>query len=298
MLGMVSATACDKITCMRPASPLCSDTRQSAAEAYDKRGSSYAAKREYEHAIASFDSAIQLRPNFASAYRNRGISYVAKDEFDRAIQDFDSAIKLNPEYAGAFNSRGFAKQLRGDYESALLDFDRTITLAPENALAYRNRANVEFILGRFGDAARDLERSVQFVQASSPPAARFNETGGYAVVWLHVAKMRQGLDDTAEFRANSARIDSTYWPRPVISFFEGKLTADQLVAQTASVTDPKLRDDQRCGAEFFAGQAAIWKKQLAEARRRLTTMSTTCSKRFVENAAAVADLRRLEATLK
>jgi lipoprotein NlpI len=286
ILGLASATACG------------SGSSQSAADALEKRGTAHAAKHEYDLAIASFDSAIQLRPNQASAYRNRGINYVAKDEFDRAIQDFDQAIKLKPDFTGAYNSRGFAKQLKGDYENALRDYDRAIELAPGNTVAFRNRANVEFILGRFGDAARDLERSVKFVEASTQPTARFNETGGYAVVWLHVAKMRQGLDDSAEFRANAARIDSAYWPRPVISFFEGKLTADQLIAQTASVSNPKLRDDQRCGAEFFAGQAAIWKKQLAEARKHLETMSTTCSKRFVENAAAVADLGRLAATFK
>jgi lipoprotein NlpI len=110
--------------------------------------------------------------------------------------------------------------------------------------------------------------------------------------------MRDGQDDAAEFAANAARIDSAYWPRPVVSFFEGRLTADQLVAQTASVADPKLRTDQRCGAEFFAGQAAIWRKQLPEARKRLETMTTTCSKQFIEHAVAVADLARLGAAAR
>jgi len=268
------------------------------ADAYNSRGNAHASKRDHDRAIVSFDSAIRLRPNYALAFRNRGVSHAATDDFDRAMKDFDQAIALKPDYASAFNSRGFARQLTGDYEHALQDDDRSIELAPESPAAYRNRANVRFILGRFGDAASDLERSVKFIEAATPRSERFNETGGYAVVWLHVAKMRQGQDDAAEFAINSARVDSTYWPRPLITFFQGKLTADELVALTASVADPKLRNDQRCGAQFFAGQSALWKKQFGEARTRLTTMSTTCSKRFIENAAAVADLARLRSAAK
>jgi lipoprotein NlpI len=268
------------------------------ADAYNSRGNAYASKGDHDRAIASFDSAIGLRPAYAFAFRNRGVSYAAKSDLDRAIQDFDRAIALDPAYAGALNSRGFARQMTGDHERALQDYDRSIELAPESQVAYRNRANVRFILGRFDEAASDLERSVKFVEAATPAPARFNETGGYAVVWLHVARMRAGQDDASEFAANSARIDSTYWPRPVVSFFEGKLTADQLVAQTASVADSKLRNDQRCGAEFFAGQAAIWRKQPSEARKRLETMTRTCSKRFIEHAVAEADLARLGAAAR
>jgi lipoprotein NlpI len=321
---------CEKINCLRVASPLCADARASDgfrtrglaqlqsgnndlaiaqfdsairvnpkdADSYNSRGNAYASKRDHDRAIASFDTALQLRPNYATAFKNRGVSYAARDEFARAIQDFDRAIALKPDYASAFNSRGFAYQLKGDYTQALRDYDRSVELAPENPITYRGRANARFIVGRFADAAADLERSVKFLEASTPAPARFNETGGYAVVWLHVAKMRQGKDDAAEFAINSARVDSAYWPRPVISFFRGSLTANQLVEQTSAVQDPKLRSDQRCGAEFFAGQAAMWKKNLAEARKRFETVTTTCSKRFVEHAAAAADLDRIRTALK
>ena len=266
-----------------------------SADAYNSRGNAYASKGDHDRAIASFDSAIALRPGYAFAFRNRGVSHAAKSAFDRAIQDFDRAIALDSTYAAAWNSRGFARQMTGDHEGALRDYDRSIQLASENPVAYRNRANVRFILGRFAEAASDLERSVRFVASATPAPARFNETGGYAVVWLHVARMRAGQDDAAEFAANAARVDSTYWPRPVVSFLEGKMTPDQLVAGTALVADEKLRNDQRCGAEFFAGQAAIWKGQLSEARKRLETMTSTCSKRFIEYAVAEADLARLGA---
>ena len=264
------------------------------ADAYNSRGNAFAAKHESDRAIQDYDTAIRLRPNSPFAYNNRGAVLATKDKFDRAIADFDQAIKLKPDYAGALNSRGFAYQLKGDYAHAIQDFSESIKLTPEAPAAYRNRANAEFIVGRFADAASDLERSLKFHQTSVnvQPTKRLNETGAYTVVWLHVAKMRQGQDDTREFAANSALVDSASWPAPVIRFYEGKLTADRLVAGTANA-DPKEVKDQRCGAEFFAGQAALWRKQMAEARKRFEATREFCSERYTEHAAAAAELARL-----
>lgn len=269
------------------------------ADAYNSRGNAYAAKRELDRAIQDYDSAITLRPNNAFAYKNRGTTYASKDQFDRAIQDLDQAIKIKPDFAGAFNSRGFAYYLKGDYARAVQDYSQAIQLTPDGGAAYRNRANALFVLGRFAEAAGDLEHSLKLHTGTSAtqPAKYLDETGAYTVVWLHVARMRQGQDDAAQFAANSARVDSTTWPGPVIAFFDGKLTADQLVAGAAGAEE-RLRSDQRCGSEFFAGQVALWKKQLAEARKRFEATRATCSKRYTEHATAVAELGRLGAAPK
>lgn len=267
------------------------------ADAWNSRGNALASKRETDRAIQSYDSAIALRPNSPFAYKNRGASLATKDEFDRAIKDFDQAITLKPDYAGAYNSRGFTYQLKGDFERALQDYDKSIQLAPGSEAAFRNRANTRFILGRFADAAADFRQSLKLHTGTvtKPNGTYLDETGSYAVVWLHAASMRAGLDDAGELAANAARVDSATWPGPVLAFFAGRLTADQLVAW-ADKAEPKLRSDQHCGSEFFAGQVAMWKKQAAEARKRFEETRATCSKRYTEHAAATADLARLAAT--
>jgi lipoprotein NlpI len=271
--------------------------RPDDADAFNSRGNAYASKKDLDRAIQDYDSAITLRPQQPFAYKNRGTAFAAKDDVERAIQDFDKAIALKADFAGAYNSRGFAFQRKGEYERALQDFDKSIQLAPGSAPAFRNRANLHFILGHYAESASDLERALQFYESESKLSDRFNETAAYAVVWLHVAKMRLGQNDSVEFASRSARIDSVAWPRPVVSFFTGKMTADQLVANTANAEE-RLRNDQRCGAEFFAGQVAMAKKQTAEARKRFEATKTFCSKRYVEHMVAEAELGRLGVAAK
>lgn len=267
------------------------------SDAFNSRGNAYASKKDLDRAIQNYDSAITLRPEQAFAYKNRGTTYAAKDQVDRAIQDFDQAIALKPDFAGAYNGRGFAHQRKGEYERAIQDFDKSIQLAPGSSAAYRNRANLHFILGHFAESAADLEKALQVYESEGRLSDPFNETTAYAVVWLHAAKMRLGQNDSAEFATRSARIDSVSWPRPIVSFFTGRMTADQLVANTANAEE-RLRNDQRCGAEFFAGQAAMARKQSAEARKRFEATKTFCSKRYVEHMVAEAELGRMGVAAK
>lgn len=262
------------------------------ADAYIIRGNAYAAKHDMDGAIQSYGSAIALRPNQSFAYRNRGISYTAKGELDRAIKDLDRAIALQPGQSSTFSSRGYAYQLKGDYERALQDYGRSIDLSPGSAAVLRNRANVHFILGHFADATRDYERALSYYQAETGPTEPLSEMGGYGVIWLRLAKMRQGQADAEQFTANAARVDSTTWPSRIVAFSMGKLTAEQLIA-LADSGEASRRGDQRCGAELFIAETALSKNQAAEARKRFEATLSACTTRDVERAVAEAELRRL-----
>ena len=54
-------------------------------------------KGDYDRAIADYDRAIQLKPDYADAYVGRGVAYGEKGDYDRAIADFDRAIQLKPD---------------------------------------------------------------------------------------------------------------------------------------------------------------------------------------------------------
>jgi tetratricopeptide (TPR) repeat protein len=78
------------------------------AESYLNSGRAYSEKGDYDRAVADFDQAISIDPDYAEAYYNRGTAYSKKEDYDRAMTDFDRAISIDPDYAKAYNNRGCA----------------------------------------------------------------------------------------------------------------------------------------------------------------------------------------------
>ena len=83
-----------------------------------------------EEAIAEYDQAIELDPQYALAYTNRGNAYAGLGQLQRAIQDFDEAIRLDPQDAGAYSNRGGAYVDLGQPQRAIEDLDEAIQLDP------------------------------------------------------------------------------------------------------------------------------------------------------------------------
>ncbi len=60
------------------------------------RGETYRLLKQYNRAIADFDRAIAIDPNYAWAYGSRGQVYSALKQQQKAIQDFDRALAIDP----------------------------------------------------------------------------------------------------------------------------------------------------------------------------------------------------------
>ncbi|MCA9891205.1 MAG: tetratricopeptide repeat protein, partial [Anaerolineae bacterium] len=65
------------------------------------RDLAYYELKQYEQAIADYDKAIQLEPQYASAYYNRGLAYYMLNEYDLAIADYEAALKFDPNHENA-----------------------------------------------------------------------------------------------------------------------------------------------------------------------------------------------------
>jgi tetratricopeptide (TPR) repeat protein len=72
--------------------------------------------RDYDRAIVDADQAIKLsRTSEATeGYESRGEARFHKGDLGGAIADFDHALQLYPEYAQALFGRGVAKLKKGD----------------------------------------------------------------------------------------------------------------------------------------------------------------------------------------
>ena len=98
------------------------------AEAHTRQGLIYVGEREYDLAIAEFNTAIGIDPDDARACICRGIAYHAKGEYDLAIAEFDDAIGIDPCDARAYMNRSIAYHAKCEYELAVTDFEGYVSI--------------------------------------------------------------------------------------------------------------------------------------------------------------------------
>ena len=131
------------------------------ADAYYNRGNARSALGDYQGAVADCDKAIQLDPRSADAYYNRGNARSALGDYEGAVADYDKAIEFNPQSADAYYNRGNARNALGDYEGAVADYDKAIQLDPQFADAYYNRGNAGNAFGDYQGAVADYDKAIQ-----------------------------------------------------------------------------------------------------------------------------------------
>ena len=63
-----------------------------------------------EEALASYDKALAIKPDYAEALNNRGNALQDLKRPDEALASYDKALAIKPDYAEALNNRGNALQ--------------------------------------------------------------------------------------------------------------------------------------------------------------------------------------------
>ncbi len=128
--------------------------------ALNSRGDVYKDLGKNEAALADFDAAIRLRPDFARAYGNRGTLIAGMGDCETALPDLNKALELDPNLAGIHVNRARCLNLRGNFKEALIDLDqaralgfRHSVLEYETGIAYYNMRDFQTALGYFNNVA-------------------------------------------------------------------------------------------------------------------------------------------------
>jgi tetratricopeptide (TPR) repeat protein len=194
--------------------------------------------------INGYTNVLRAGPSKRGAfvYVARGHAYLATRRPRLALLDYDAALKLKPDQTHLFVAKGEALAALGRHAEALQALDLAVADRPQDADALGSRAVVLLALGRIAEANADWLRQLELL-----PRERHDAR---ACVCLRLATYEMALDEleaALERSAGDPYLQLYYltaarrlrvpaqpgfsatdaWPGPLISFHQGKLTADE-----------------------------------------------------------------------
>ncbi|PSB53984.1 hypothetical protein C7B67_00730 [filamentous cyanobacterium Phorm 6] len=134
------------------------------AEAYSNRGGSRSELGDNQGAIADYNQALRINPKYAGAYLNRGVVRSSLEDKQGAIVDYNEALRINPNYTHAYNNRGVVRNDLGDKQGAITDYNEALRINPNYAEAYYNRGLARRDLGDKQGALSDYQKAADLYQ--------------------------------------------------------------------------------------------------------------------------------------
>jgi tetratricopeptide (TPR) repeat protein len=179
----------------------------------------YAARQEWNSAIANYTQALALHTHDALVLKFRGDIYDTKGDFALAIADYSKSLELDPKLAVVHLDRGLAYYHQKNLEAALADFNAGVAADPANATALNARCRIFIELGRFQDALADCDKAVEMMP-------------DHAVVWIN---------------RGDAHFDLKQW-KLAVADYDGAVKAEPEVASALYARGlAKLKDGDATG---------------------------------------------------
>ncbi len=142
-------------------------------------------------AIAHFERAIQLDPNFALAHDGLGACYVNRvfkgfggaEDYERAEKAFTKALSIDPNLFEARMLMVFVYLWRGQKQKARDEVSRARREAPNEPVVHFVKALLHRLDGEYGRALRSYERLVRL-----DPAAHVVASYSRALVYMYMGQ--------------------------------------------------------------------------------------------------------------
>jgi tetratricopeptide (TPR) repeat protein len=109
-------------------------------------------QRRGAEAIAHFEEALRIRPDFAEGHSNLGGALAEQGKLDEAIEHYREALRIDPGYGDAHNNLGVAYANQGRTDDAIREFLESLRINPNQANAHSNIAVMYETKGQIPEA--------------------------------------------------------------------------------------------------------------------------------------------------
>lgn len=140
------------------------------AEVYNNMGVIYAAKSDFPHAVASFQKALELKPNYNPARKNLGyaeahtamaVSLMTQGKTQEAHEQLLKALEIDPQFADAHYNLGLLLHEQNQVAQAIMQYQAAIKSDPKHArahnnlgVAYQSQGQIDLAIKEYKEALR------------------------------------------------------------------------------------------------------------------------------------------------
>lgn len=153
-----SSTAQDFFAAMRSAvetADTCSDAEKMQIRAFEAavNGEPDVQRSQLEALVAAF-------PRDERAHNTYAIFLFGQQEYEPAIAEYEAATSINPDFAPPYNQLGYALRTVGDFEGAEEAFRTYTELIPNQPNPYDSYAELLMKMGRFEESIAKYEQAL------------------------------------------------------------------------------------------------------------------------------------------
>lgn len=130
-------------------------------EARNNRGAVLYDLNRFEEAIVAFRQALDLRPDFTAAHLNLGHAYFAMSRFTDALEEFRKVTELSPEITQAYYYCGLCYNQINEFGQAIKMLEIVVDRENDNAAGHYHLASNLFAAKRFERALFHYRRVLE-----------------------------------------------------------------------------------------------------------------------------------------
>src|SRR5207237_156567 len=119
-------------------------------------------------AIADFDKALSLNPNYGEAYANKGKSPTLLKRYQDAFPVFEKALAINPNLESAWLGRGNVLAWFKRHDDALVAYDRAFAIKPDLEIVEAVRLYTKMRLCKWDNLENEIGKLTASVRAWRP----------------------------------------------------------------------------------------------------------------------------------
>ncbi|MFN2421354.1 MAG: tetratricopeptide repeat protein [Gemmatimonadota bacterium] len=103
---------------------------------------------------------VETHPNDERAHNALAGAYIGRQEYEKAIAEFERATEIDPEYSSSYNNLGYAQRAVGNYAAAEEAFKRYIELIPDDPNPHDSYAELLMKMGRHDESIAEYRAAL------------------------------------------------------------------------------------------------------------------------------------------